>query len=104
MKKYTKSVISGILVMTLCLGSVQVVGATTIDEAQKKAEALESQKNAAQAEQSALTKQLNQIIGEMEETQKNLDAKNKEIEVAEDELVQAKIEENTQYQDMKLRI
>lgn len=104
MKKYTKRIISGLLVMTLCMGSVQIAGATTIDEAQKKAQELESQKKAAQAEQSALTNQLNQIVSDMDETQKKLDEKNQEIKVAEDELVDAKIEENTQYQDMKLRI
>lgn len=90
--------------MTLCLGSVQIAGATAIDEAQKKADALNAQKEAAQAEQNALNTQLNQIISEMEETKKKLEAKNKEIEAAEEELVQAKVEENRQYQDMKLRI
>lgn len=104
MKKYTKSILSGILVLTLSLGSVQMVSATTIDEAQKKADALKSQKDAVQAEQSALSNKLNQIVKEMDKTQKDLDAKNKEIEVAEEELVQAKLEENSQYQDMKLRI
>ena len=104
MKRYTKGIISGMLVMTLCLGSVQIAGATTIDEAQKKAEALEAQKDAAKAKQSALNNQLNQIIGDMDATQKKLEKKNEEIQLAEEELVQAKIEENTQYQDMKLRI
>ena len=104
MKKHIKSVVSGFLVMTLCLGSLQVVNATTIDEAQKKAEALESEKDAAQAQQSALNAELNQIIGEMEETSNNLEKKAEEIEVTEEELVQAKVEENTQYQSMKKRI
>ena len=51
MKKHMRSIISGILVITLCLGMVQVANETTIDEEKKKADALESEKDAAEAEQ-----------------------------------------------------
>lgn len=40
----------------------------------------------------------------MEKTQSKLDAKQAEIKEAEENLVQAKVEENTQYQSMKIRI
>ncbi|MBO5460800.1 MAG: peptidoglycan DD-metalloendopeptidase family protein [Ruminococcus sp.] len=104
MKKQRKSILSVVLVLTLCMGMVQGVQATTIDEAEKKADALESEKAAAEAEKSALAKELNTVITEMNETQEKLDAKKVEIKEAENELIQAKVDENTQYQSMKKRI
>ena len=80
------------------------VNATTIDEAQQKADALEQQKSTAEAEKNSLNTQLNTILGEMEDAQTKLADKQTEIEEAEEALVQAKVEENTQYQSMKKRI
>ena len=40
----------------------------------------------------------------MEEIQKNIEAKEEELTAKEEELVQAKVEENNQYEDMKKRI
>lgn len=99
-----KRVISGIMVLTLSLGMVLQVGATTIEEAQKKAEELEAQKNSAQAEKDSLVAQLDGIVEEMNDAQKKLSKKREEIQIAEEELVQAKVDENTQYQSMKKRI
>ena len=56
------------------------------------------------SEKNALTDQLNQIIGEMNVAQERLTNKQAEIRQAEDDLVQAKVDENTQYQSMKKRI
>lgn len=99
-----KRIISAFLVFALCLGLAEQVQASDIEEAQDKADQLEEEKNAAQAEKDSLTEQLNAIIGEMEETQKKLSAKEQEIKQKEEELINAKVAENDQYESMKKRI
>lgn len=80
------------------------VNATTIEEAQKKADELEQKKQSAQADKNSLTEQLNGIVKEMNTAQEKLTKKQDEIKKAEEELLQAKVDENTQYQSMKKRI
>ena len=80
------------------------VNAATVDEAQKKAEELENQKKAAEKEKDSLASQLNSIIADMNDTKEKLEKKQDEIQKAEDELVQAKVDENDQYESMKKRI
>lgn len=104
MNKRTKRILSGGLIFVMSFGMVINVNATTIDEAQQKADALEQQKSTAEAEKNSLNAQLNTILGEMEDAQTKLADKQTEIEEAEEALVQAKVEENTQYQSMKKRI
>ena len=104
MNKRTKRMLSGGLIFVMSFGMVINVNATTIDEAQQKADALEQQKSTAEAEKNSLNTQLNTILGEMEDAQTKLADKQTEIEEAEEALVQAKVEENTQYQSMKKRI
>ncbi len=104
MNKRTKRMLSGGLIFIMSFGMVINVNATTIDEAQQKADALEQQKSTAEAEKNSLNAQLNTILGEMEDAQTKLADKQTEIEKAEEALVQAKVEENTQYQSMKKRI
>jgi len=104
MNKRTKRMLSGGLIFIMSFGMVINVNATTIDEAQQKADALEQQKSTAEAEKNSLNTQLNTILGEMEDAQTKLADKQTEIEKAEEALVQAKVEENTQYQSMKKRI
>lgn len=104
MNKRTKRILSGGLIFVMSFGMVINVNATTIDEAQQKADALEQQKSTAEAEKNSLNTQLNTILGEMEDAQTKLADKQTEIEEAEEALVQAKVEENTQYQSMKKRI
>ena len=104
MNKRTKRILSGGLIFVMRFGMVINVNATTIDEAQQKADALEQQKSTAEAEKNSLNTQLNTILGEMEDAQTKLADKQTEIEEAEEALVQAKVEENTQYQSMKKRI
>lgn len=99
-----KRIISMALVLILCLGLTFQVKASDIEEAQDKAEQLEEQKNETQAEKDSLTEKLNAIIGEMEETQKKLSAKELEIQQKEEELINAKVDENNQYESMKKRI
>lgn len=104
MNKRTKRILSGGLIFVMSFGMVINVNATTIDEAQQKADALEQQKSTAEAEKNSMNTQLNTILGEMEDAQTKLADKQTEIEKAEEALVQAKVEENTQYQSMKKRI
>lgn len=104
MKKYKRSIISGVLVLTMSMGMVLHVQATTIEEVQQMADQLDEEKNSAEAEKTALTDQLNQILEEMNIAQKKLVNKQEEIKLAEQEFVQAKVDENTQYQSMKKRI
>lgn len=99
-----KRIISMTLILVLCFGLAFQVKASDIEEAQDKADQLEEQKNAAQAEKDSLTEKLNAIIGEMEETQKKLSAKELEIQQKEEELINAKVDENDQYESMKKRI
>ena len=104
MKKQKRSIISGILVLTLSLGLGFNVSATTVDEAKQKGEQLESQKKNAEEEKNSLAAQLNAIIAEMNISKEKLQKKQEEIQTAENELVQAKVAENDQYESMKKRI
>jgi murein DD-endopeptidase MepM/ murein hydrolase activator NlpD len=104
MNKRLRRMLSGGLALLLCMGVTQPVYATEIEDAQKKAEELENQKDSAEEERDSLSSQLNSILEEMAEAEKNLSAKQEEIKDAEDELVQAKVDEDNQYQSMKKRI
>ena len=63
-----------------------------------------SQKSAAEAEKDTLAAKLNSIIDQMNKTQEELSTKETEISTAEEELVQAKVDEDDQYNSMKKRI
>lgn len=104
MNKRMKRFLSGLLVLTLSFGTVMNVHATTIKDAQEKADELEAEKKKTEAERAALTQQLNAILADMKETEAQLREKEAEIEAIEEELVLAKIAENNQYEDMKKRI
>lgn len=104
MNRRTRSIISGAVALVLSMGMVLNVNATTIEDAQKKADELQSQKNSAEADKNSLTTQLNTIVQEMQDAEKKLTAKQTEIQEAEEELVQAKVDEDNQYQSMKKRI
>ena len=104
MEKQKRRIVGGFLVLVMCAGMSLNAGAVTIDEAEKKADQLEQQKESAEAEKQKLTTRLNGIIDDVNETQEKLTAKEEEIDAAEQELVQAKIDENNQYESMKKRI
>lgn len=99
-----KRIFSLILVLVLCLGLSVQVQASAIKKAKQKDKELKNQKNQTQEEKEALTQQLNDIVDDMEQTQKRLSAKEQEIKQKEEELVNAKIDENNQYESMKKRI
>ena len=104
MRRRMKRLMALTLSVGMMLSMTITSGAVTIDEAQKKADELQSQKNAAQAEKDTLAANLNSIIEKMNKTQEELSAKETEISTAEDELVQAKVDEENQYNSMKKRI
>ena len=104
MKRYKRRMGSLLLVLVLSLGTVMNVQAVTIDEAQQKADQLEEKKNAAETEKKSLAEQLNKIVEEMKAAEKKLTKKQSEIEEAEQKLLEAKVEENNQYESMKKRI
>lgn len=106
MKKRYRKTAALLLAGLLSMGSVLQAGATDtqIDAAQKEKEQLEQQKQAAEQEKNALSEQLNSIIAQMQETNAKVDQKAVEIEQAENDLINAKIDENNQYESMKKRI
>ncbi len=99
-----KRILSVLLTGALTIGMAFQVNASNIEEAQKKANELESQKSAAEAQKSQLAEELNQVIGEMEQTKADIEKKQEEISRKSDELMQAQIDENNQYESMKKRI
>ena len=104
MKKRTKRLAGMLLTVVMSMGMVCNANALTMEEAEQKADELEEQKEAAEAENASLSQQLENIIADMNETQNQLTAKEDEIEVAENELVQAQVAADNQYESMKIRI
>ena len=104
MRGLKKRITGGMLALVMSSALVLNVNAVTLDEAQKKADELEQQKEAAESEKKSLVEQLDGIIASMKETQEKLTAKEDEIATAENELIQAKVNENDQYESMKMRI
>lgn len=99
-----KKFISFLLTLTLCLGLAMQVNASEISDTQKQADELKKKKEDAEKEKESLENQLNSIVSEMEETKTKIDEKEAEISVKEEELIQAKVDENDQYESMKKRI
>ena len=92
-----KKIISLFLVSILCLSMLSFVQADEIEDKRQE-------KAAAEAQSAALSNELNTVIAEMTQTEADISAKQAEIEIATDELAQAKIEEQDQYFRMKQRI
>lgn len=102
--KKAKSLIRILAAGLLCFSMVLPVQADELSDARKKQEELEQQKEDAEAQKKDLSAQLDNIIQEMTEAQEKLDAKQVEIQLAQDELDEARINESQQYNAMKLRI
>lgn len=97
--------VTGILLAAIMAVSFTVpAGAAEIDNAKKQAEDLKNKKSSAESEKNSLAKELETKVKEMEDVEKKISAKETEISKKEDELVQAKVDENTQYDSMKKRI
>ena len=99
-----KRIFCFLLAGVLSCGSVMTARADEISEKKQEASQLEADKAAAEAEKSALSTELNTVIASMTQTQEDLTKKQDEIVQTADELDKARIEENDQYESMKLRI
>ncbi|HIY30551.1 MAG TPA: peptidase M23, partial [Candidatus Mediterraneibacter avicola] len=104
MKKRMRKLWGLLMALILTMGLAYSVSAVTLDEAQQKADELDEQKEAAEAEQATLSEKLNSIIADMEATQEKLTEKEAEVAAVENELVEARINANDQYESMKIRI
>lgn len=99
-----KRIVNCMIAGVLSLSFMMPVGATDLTDAQQKAKQLEEQKKAAESEKSSLSEQLNTIVADMEKSKEDMTKKEAEIEKAEEELVNAKVDEQDQYDSMKKRI
>lgn len=104
MKKRMRKLWGLLMALTLTAGLAFNVNAVTLNDAQQKADELEEQKDAAEAEKASLSEKLDTIIKDMEATKTKLDAKKAEVEQVENELAQAQIDASNQYESMKVRI
>lgn len=94
----------GLLALVLCVSLVLPVHATSIDDAKQKAQELENKKQTAEGEKAALTQQLTEIVKKMQDTESKISEKEDEINKKAAELIDAKNDENDQYESMKKRI
>ena len=93
-----------LLVLTLSLGMAMNVQAVTVDEAQKKADELNNKKVLQKQKNSHWHKNWKQLLRKWKQRKRSCTKKQEEIQKAEEELLQAKVDENAQYQSMKKRI
>lgn len=103
-KKIVSVLVAAALVAGMGLQVNVTAKADDLQDAQNKASQQQSQIDAAQAEKDKLASQLEGIVSDMEQTQADIEAKQEEIAKKADELDAAKIDENNQYESMKLRI
>ena len=103
-KRLVSVLLAGALVAGMGLQVNVTVKADDLQDAQNKASQQQSALDAAQAEKDQLVAQLDGIVADMEQTQADIEAKQEEIAKKADELDAAKIDENNQYESMKLRI
>ena len=99
-----KRISKGILITILCLGLVFPVGATDLKDNELKKDELEQELNQAEQEAATLEEQLDGIVNDMRRTKSKMEAKEAEIEEAENALILAHVSRNEQYAQMKSRI
>lgn len=113
-----KKVLSLLLIGILCFGMSGTSEASSVSEAKKEAEAakekadeakekseeLAEQKEQAETEKKSISSQLDTLLSEMTELEGKISAKEEEISLKEEELIQARVDENDQYESMKKRI
>lgn len=105
LKKRGRQLVAALMTGVMMLSvAVLPVKADSISETEQEGKELQQQKESAQKEKDSLASQLNQVVSEMQEAEEKLTQKQDEIKKAQDELVQAQIQENDQYEAMKVRI
>lgn len=100
-RQLAAALMAGVMMFSV---AVLPVRADSISETEQEGKELQQQKESAQKEKDSLASQLNQVVSEMQEAEEKLTQKQDEIKKAQDELVQAQIQENDQYEAMKVRI
>lgn len=95
---------AAVATVAACSMCVTPVFATSSTELQQQQNNLEQQKSAAESQVSALQSQLSELIGNIQETQDALISKGQELIQAQADLEAARVQEEKQYEDMKLRI
>lgn len=100
-RQLVAALMTGVMMLSVAVLPVQ---ADSISETEQEGKELQQQKESAQKEKDSLASQLNQVVSEMQEAEEKLTQKQDEIKKAQDELVQAQIQENDQYEAMKVRI
>ena len=103
-KRIVSVLLAGALTAGMGLQVNMQVQADDLQDAQNKASQQQDQIDAAQAEKDKLLEELDGIVSDMEKTKKDIEAKQEEIARKADELDAARVDENNQYNSMKLRI
>ncbi len=99
-RKLISVLLAGIMIVSFAL----TASATDIKNMQKEQQELQNQRDEAAAEEKTLAEKVNRISASMKEAERKLEKKRAEIENTEQELIMAKIDEDEQYESMKLRI
>ncbi len=99
-----KRLLGILLVGALTVGMVWTAKAANVSDMKDKQQQLEDQQKKAESEKASLAAKVNALSASMQQAEADLKQKQSEIEVAEEELIAAKLDENKQYENMKLRI
>lgn len=99
-----KRLLGILLVGALTVGMVWTAKAANVSDMKDKQQQLEDQQKKAESEKASLAAKVNALSASMQQAEADLKQKQSEIEAAEEELVAAKLDENKQYENMKLRI
>jgi len=99
-----KRLVSLLLVGVLFFGLTLQCQATEINETRKEGQKLKDKKEKAEKEKKELAAKLEKLIEEMEELKEKITKKEEELFSKEEELVDARNDENDQYESMKKRI
>ncbi len=96
-RKIMKGLVLGVMIVSMAV----TVNATNLND---QANQLEDDRDTLVSEQKSLEQKLAQLTESMRQAEEEIAAKREEIEAVEEALVQAKVDENSQYESMKIRI
>lgn len=102
--KINKRVSQGLIAGVLAVSMILPVQASDVSKAEKEASDIQQQMQKAEKEQVELEEQFRRIALELENAQNDLTAKEEQIEQTEEEMVNALVQKNLQYERMKRRI
>ncbi len=96
-RKIVKAIVLGVMIVSMAA----TVNATNLND---QADQLEDDRNELVSEQKRLEQKLANLTESMKQAESEIAAMRAEIEAVEESLVQAKVDENSQYERMKIRI